>query len=362
MQNCGSYSKKIFADLNLIHTDMKAAIYNPYWDTLGGGERYTISFAKVLTELGYRVDVQWKDNDLMKRIEERFGIKTMDINVVSDIKKGDGYDICFWISDGSIPLLRSRNNILHFQVPFTDVKGDSLMNKMKLYRVKKVICNSQFTKKVIDKEYRINSIVVYPPCDTTKIKPKRKENIILSVGRFSQLLQSKHQDILIEVFIKLIKKGVTDWKLVLAGGSGVGGVEYLDGLKKEAEKYPIEFHEDPDYKEIIELYGRSKIFWSASGYAENEQRNPEKVEHFGIALIEAMAGGCVPVVLNAGGHKEIIGENNGYLWSKRAEVVRITRDLITDGKLLRNVSKNAIVSSKTFGYERFKESVEKILQ
>ena len=36
MQNCGSYSKKIFADLNLIHTDMKAAIYNPYWDTLGG--------------------------------------------------------------------------------------------------------------------------------------------------------------------------------------------------------------------------------------------------------------------------------------------------------------------------------------
>ena len=39
----------------------KAAIYNPYLDTLGGGERYTLSFAKVLADEGWVVDVEWKD-------------------------------------------------------------------------------------------------------------------------------------------------------------------------------------------------------------------------------------------------------------------------------------------------------------
>src|SRR3972149_5426917 len=129
---------------------MKAAIYNPYWDTLGGGERYTISFAKVLTQQGYSVDVEWKSTDLLDKIHERFGIETGDIKIVPDVKKGDGYDLCFWVSDGSIPLLHSRNNLIHFQVPFTDVNGRSLINKMKLFRIKNVICNSQFTKNIID--------------------------------------------------------------------------------------------------------------------------------------------------------------------------------------------------------------------
>jgi len=54
---------------------MKAAIFNPYLDTLGGGERYTMAFAKVLSKKGYRVDVGWKDASIKAKIEDRFGIK-----------------------------------------------------------------------------------------------------------------------------------------------------------------------------------------------------------------------------------------------------------------------------------------------
>ena len=91
---------------------MKAAIYNPYLDTLGGGERYTMAFAKVLSDAGYKVDVQWKSSKIRDKLEKRFGFELGSINFVHDIKRGDGYDICFWLSDGSIPQLKARKNFL----------------------------------------------------------------------------------------------------------------------------------------------------------------------------------------------------------------------------------------------------------
>jgi hypothetical protein len=105
---------------------MKAAIYNPYLDTLGGGERYTLSFANVLAKSGYTVDLEWKDPEIINKLEARFGMDLGNINIISDVKKGEGYDLCFWVSDGSIPLMHARRNILHFQVPFHGVGGKTI--------------------------------------------------------------------------------------------------------------------------------------------------------------------------------------------------------------------------------------------
>ena len=230
----------------------KAAFFNPYLDTMGGGERYTLSFAKVLADLGWMVEIEWQDPSIKGKLETRFGQNLKALNFISDIKNGSGYDLCFWVSDGSIPLLRSRQNILHFQVPFQDVDGKSLFNRMKFYRINIIICNSVFTKKVIDQEYGVNSAVIYPPVDVTKVKPKRKENLILYIGRFSELVQAKRQDILIDIFKKFSKKSI-DWKLVLAGGVEVGAGEYIKRLKKQAEGQQIEILEGIDYKSLLEL-------------------------------------------------------------------------------------------------------------
>jgi glycosyltransferase involved in cell wall biosynthesis len=341
---------------------MKAAIINPYLDTLGGGERYTVSFAKVLADLGWNVDLEWEDPAILPELENRFGMDLSKINIVPDVKRGDGYDLCFWVSDGSIPLLRSRKNILHFQVPFHDVKGDTLMNKMKLFRINKVVCNSNFTKKVIDNEYHIDSLVIYPPIDVALIKPKRKENIILFVGRFSELKQDKHQDILVKNFRKLFDSGLTDWKLILAGGIEVGVGEGLEKIKKMSEGYPIEIIESPSFNVLKDLYGRTKIFWSAVGFGEDENRSPEKVEHFGMNIVESMAGAAVPVIYNAGGYKEIIknGEN-GFLWDSESELLKITTKLIKDGKELREISHVATRDSVMFSYANFETNIKKLL-
>jgi len=343
----------------------KAAIYNPYLDTLGGGEKYTLSFAKVLAEdLGFDVDIEWKDTNIREKLTNRFGFKLpQNINFIKSVNRGEGYDLIFWVSDGSIPTLRSRNNYIHFQVPFKDVNGRSLLNKMKLFRVKNIICNSEFTKKVIDKEFGVESVVLYPPIDTKLFRPKRKENTICYVGRFSALIQNKGQEILIEAFKKLVEDKIfKDWKLVLAGGVEVGVGEGVKRLNKQIKNYNIEIVESPDFDSILNIYGKSKIFWSATGFGIDENKNPEKVEHFGITLVESMSSGCVPIVFKAGGFKEIIDDGkSGFLWENKSELIRLTKKLVKEKGLMKEISGNSLNCSKDYDYEEFKKQTIKIL-
>lgn len=340
----------------------KAAVINPYLDTLGGGERYTLTFAKVLLENGWNVDLEWKNSEIKKSLEDRFGIDLRGINIVSDTKKGDGYDLCFWVSDGSIPALRSRKNLLHFQVPFHHIGGNSLLNKMKLFRVDKLICNSEFTKKIIDQEYGVESVVIYPPIDTSHIKPKRKENIILNVARFSDLLQNKGQEILARSFKKLVDSGVGDWKLVLVGGNEVGVTDNIIKLEKLSKGYPIEIIKSPNFRFLKDLYGRAKIFWSASGFGEDEEKNPEKVEHFGITAVEAMSAGTIPILFFAGGFKEIVGDGvNGFLWERSSDLISKTRKIMGNTSLRVSLARKAQEDSKKYSYEEFRRKIIELL-
>jgi len=341
---------------------MRAAIFNPYLDTLGGGERYTLGVASTLQEAGYDVYLEWENIEIKSKLENRFGLDLSGINFIPDVGRGNGYDVCFWVSDGSVPVLHARKNFLHFQIPFHNVKGNSLINKMKLIRINKIICNSLFTKKFIDKEYGVNSQVIYPPVDLAKLKPKRKENKILFVGRFSQLKQAKNQDVLIRAFRKFYDKGSIDWELVLAGGIEVGVGDYISKLEKMAQGYPIKLATSPSFKELVLLYGEAKIFWSAVGFGASEEKEPEKMEHFGISVVEAMEAGCVPIIFNGGGYKEIVknGES-GFLWDKESELIRRTELLVNDRRALREMSSKGKKISESFGYERFAKDFRSLL-
>ncbi|MCS7092107.1 MAG: glycosyltransferase family 4 protein [Patescibacteria group bacterium] len=344
---------------------MKAAIYNPYLDTFGGGERYSLCFAIALNKLGYNVDLFWHDTSIKDKLESRFGLSLKKINIVHDIRKGNGYDLCFWVSDGSIPLMSARRNFIHFQVPFKGVDGRSLINKMKLFRVKEVICNSNFTKSVIDNEYGINSIVLYPPVSVSDFKAsKTKEDIILSVGRFSQLAQAKRQDVLVSAFKKLYvkHKEFQNFKLILIGGADIGADKYVKNLIRLSEGFPIEIYTSVDYEIVKNYYAKAKIFWTASGFGVDEIKYPQKVEHFGISLVEAMASGTVVFAYNAGGHKEIVSDGvDGFLWREQSQLVKKTAEIFSNVNLQKQVSKNATKKAKQFSLEVFFKKVKEIV-
>jgi glycosyltransferase involved in cell wall biosynthesis len=337
---------------------MKAGIYDPYLDTLGGGERYMMTVAECLSKNGYQVDVFWKDKSIKRKIKERLNIKLERINFITETFNSSGYDLIFFLSDGSIPFLNAKRNILHFQVPFHGVGGRKLLNKVKLRRINDVVCNSFFTKKFIDQEYGINSKVLYPPVAVDSFKPLTKENIILSVGRFTDLLHNKRQDVLIEVFKKM---KLEDWKLVLVGGDEEGK-EYVADLKKKAQGFPIEIITNPQFSELKRFYGQAKIFWTAAGFGVDEEKEPEKTEHFGITTVEAMAAGCVPLVIKKGGQPEIVSEGrNGLLWTSEEELREKTLRIINHQSEWQKLSAAAQKRAKDFSQERFCEEIQKLL-
>lgn len=344
---------------------MRAGIFDPYLDTIGGGERYAMTVAETLLEKGWSVDVFWENDEIKSKLVEKFSLEIERINFISYSpfennlftrrRIESNYDLLFYFSNGSIPFMFGKKNLLHFQVPFKNVLKKSLKNNLKLRNIFAVVCNSNFTKKFIDKCLGISSKVIFPPVDVAVLEPMPKKNVILSVGRFSQLLQGKRQDVLVGVFREMVKeKKIQGWKLVLAGGSEVGSKEYLRELRQSSEKYPIEIIENPSFRELKRLYGEAKIFWTASGYDIDEDLEPERVEHFGMSTVEAMAAGCVPVVMEKGGQKEIIENGkNGLFWQEKEELEKLTLDLVENPTKLQTISKNAILRSKDFSKEIF---------
>lgn len=129
-----------------------------------------------------------------------------------------------------------------------------------------------------------------------------------------------------------------------------------------AQDYPVEIRENPPFADLVELYGKAKLFWAAPGFGINETDEPERVEHFGMSTVEAMAGGCVPIVQAKGGQKEIIVDGqNGYLWLEEGELVEKSIILIADKMKLDEISQKAIERSKCFSKEIFYNNFEKLI-
>lgn len=340
---------------------MKALIYDPYLDTAGGGERYMLAAASLLAKQGYQVDIFWKDEKIKNWLAQRLGIDFSPMRVVDTLSHGIGYDVVFWLSDGSIPVLLAKRNVVHFQTPFSHGEGKRLFNRLKKAKIDAFVCNSYFTKKVIDREFGVHSQVVYPPINTEFFVPGKKENSILYVGRYSRLQQLKRQDLLVDAFKGMCDRGLKKWRLALVGGSEIGGREFVEELKMQARGYPIDVLENLPLEEVQKAYAKATFFWSASGYGVNEESQPSHVEHFGMSVVEAMSAGCIPLVVNKGGHKEIISDGvNGFLWETLPALQETTSMLMKDERRRKSVLKNAIKKSKDFSVTTFEKSIYKV--
>lgn len=346
---------------------MKALIYSPYFDTVGGGERYCLTVAEYFLEKNWQVDIFWDKLGPIKRIAQKLNLNVEKLKVTG--KKPNAlswwqkfiltgkYDLVFWLSDGSIPFLFGRKNILHFQQPFIGVCKGNFLDRIKLKLIKKVVCNSRFTKKFIDKEYRLKSSVLYPPVDIEKFLPGKKENLIIAVGRFEQ---TKKQEILVETFKKMVDNGLAGWRFTLVGSSSVKN-PFLENLMKQAAGYPIDFLPNAPFEKIRQIYAKAKIFWHAKGFKVEERRTPWLVEHFGIAPVEAMASGCVPLVVDKGGLKEIVRRRVGKRWGTSSQLRRMTMALINDEKKLSYFSRQGQLFSRRFSKDKFFNAIYNLI-
>ena len=207
------------------------------------------------------------------------------------------------------------------------------------------IANSEETKRRVQKFYRRDSIVIYPPIaqGPKKARPwgtlrpglDTGRAFFLSVGR---LTYSKRVDLAIEaanklkIPLKIVGTGSEEKNLrALAGPT----VEFLGSVSDE---------------ELAKLYSGAKalIFCALD-------------EDFGMVPVEAEAAGTPVIALAQGGVLEtVVDGKTGVLFDKPT-VESLVRALGKFGKLGR-LDKNCKVQAKKFSKERFQKELRKFVE
>lgn len=345
---------------------IRVALYDPFLDTLGGGEKFILSILEVLAEQGFEINIFW-DKNLNKEIKVRFAFKCIDTSKwvdKSNLKNLCSYDYFFYVTDGSYFFSGAKKNFVYAMIPDKKLYNLNLINRLKLINYK-FITHSLFTQKWLSK-FGIKSTVIMPYLDgrlvNQNIDSVNKGKIILSVGRFFSHLHSKKHDEMIIAF-KMLKKtdhNFKDFKLILAGGLMKEDQRYFDNLKKMAGNDPsIIFKPNLSLNELYKLYKLSNYFWHFTGYGTDEEKNPELAEHFGITPLEAMASGCLVFCFSGGGPKELIKDGeNGLLFSSVEELISKMSKIEQGEAYQKKVINNGKLFIKNnFSYSLFKEKV-----
>lgn len=139
-------------------------------------------------------------------------------------------------------------------------------------------------------EYLPNAVSLFGAESVDSARPKRKENIVLSVGRLGEHV--KNNELLVEAMRKVDREIFDDWKVLLVGPAEAHFVEYVNRAC-EADAWMVEhlvlFGEVRDRTRLYDLYARAKIMCMTS-----------RSESFCIALMEAMYFGAYPIITNFG--------------------------------------------------------------
>lgn len=348
----------------------KVALYDPYLDVLGGGEKHILSIIKILDEKGYQPYIFW-NKDLTKQIHQRFSfqfinkINWLPVNLIASSFKTlqtlKTFDYFFYVTDGSYFLSSAKKNYVFAMVPDKKLYQLNLINRIKLLKYR-FIANSEFTGQWL-KKWQIEPIIIPPYIDDhffTEVN--NKQPIILMVGRFFKQLHSKKQDLAIKLFKKLKQSNqmFKKFKLILAGGLKEEDKDYIKYLEKIASNdKSIIFKINIKFDELLSLYQQAAYLWHLTGLGIDENKNPEKVEHFGIVPLEAAAAGCIVFCHNSGGPKLIFSDrNNGFLINNEKELIEKMVAVEINQKLKEEIAKNAqIMVKEKYSYPIFKKLV-----
>lgn len=343
----------------------KVALYDPYLDVMGGGERHILSILKVIEDTGCKVTIYW-DRDLTGNIKEKLNIVFQHgLTFLPKFKDLSSFDYFFYVTDGSYFFSSAKKTFIFCMYPKRELYQMNLLNRLKTWG-NRFVANSKFTANYLSR-WGVKPTVLYPyiPDDLFTFFPDlRREPIILSVGRFFRHLHAKRQDIMIDAFLKFKEMYPSDLKLVLAGGVKKEDEEYVAALEKKASvSKDITFLKNVSYEKIKELYRTSSYYWHFAGWGIDEEKEPHAVEHLGITPLEAMAGGSIPFAYKAGGPKELITSGqNGYLFFSEEELFKKMQSVMNNVSLQRQLRENASrFVREYFRYDIFKKNVMDII-
>ena len=212
-------------------------------------------------------------------------------------------------------------------------------------RVGILLSVSDFTRGFVAKKWERDSKTVYPPCPVEDYSEftnvKSRENLVVTIGR---IVPEKRFHLFIE-----LARIVPKTRFVAIGSLSDETSVYYDQLKKSAPEN-VSFVLSP-LRKVRDILGRAMAYVHC---AENE--------HFGITIVEAMAAGCVPIVHDSGGPKEIVTSDVGFRWSNLSVAARQIVMLAENDSLRRELSAAASLRARQFRPEVFESEMTRILK
>ncbi len=239
-------------------------------------------------------------------------------------------------------------------------KGSFVPEFLESYQV--VAANSPYTAGWVDKLWERQATVLAPP---VRLRAGgTKQPVILAVGRFFPNVSghSKKQLELVEAFRLACARGLEGWELHLVGGCSKDERGYVETVRKAAVGLPVRFHVNARGEDLAELFAAASVFWHASGFGEDLQLHPDRFEHFGISVVEAMSAGAVPVVYEHGGPAAIVREAGcGEVFATTDELATKTVALVRDDTRRELLATAARTRAADFAYDHFAERLDAIV-
>jgi glycosyltransferase involved in cell wall biosynthesis/GT2 family glycosyltransferase len=354
------------------------AIYTPYDFRPGGGERYILSLASAFARNSDTCLITAHPYSRLRftALAKEFGLDLSRCGLTSfaEFARGDCYDLMIVLGNNVIPPIRARARASWYacQFPFPMDPAEVSQRRDILEKYRGVLVYSEFVKHHVIRTLQQHDLgplpvkILSPPVPSFAGDAARKKPMILSVGRFFSGGHNKRQDAMIEMFREVAHRHSGEIELHFVGSSLPDryNMEYLETIAENAVGLPIKFHINPSASELGDLYRDAAVYWHAAGLDADLNRQPEKAEHFGISIIEAMSAEAVPIVFAAGGPKEIVKHgSDGYLYSSREACVELTLILLQQDAEARRIAmgRAAARSATTYTVDRFNERALELL-
>lgn len=357
----------------------RVVFYDPYLEILGGGEKVLLTILEdVVNTAAHDVVIlsprkpeleRWRRLNLA--VDSR-RLRWRPASPLTATPLSVGADLLIALVNHFPPLSLAARSAAIVQFPFAQLhdglgwRGAArvLERRCRLASYDDIVCYSEFVAQEVRLRLAVlDPVVIAPPVDLpSAVDPSLKERRIIAVGRFfpASDANNKKHDVLIEAWRALDADPVAEgWELHMVGGmhSDRASRAHVDQLRERARGTAVHFHPNASVDELADLYRRATLFWHAAGFGETLT---ERHEHFGITTVEAMAHGCVPVVVRLGGQLEIVQDGvNGRLWGSVAELVAITRELMADPAGVAALRGAAVLRSARFGKTSFVDAVRR---
>jgi len=213
---------------------MRIAIYNLYFQTIGGGERRSAALAEHLSR-AHEVTIFAQEPLEIDTIKNLFGIDLSEVKVIPLAGKDHAAEIQATKPD--LFINNSHDSRLVCPAPlgiYMCMFPESEAALPASYT--SVTANSEFTAHWIRERWGMEAEVVYSPCQEMG-PPETKEKIILNVGRFFTPQPHNHhkkQDLLLETFRAMPDAHADGWKLHFVGNVGVSPIDPSNCNRKRA--------------------------------------------------------------------------------------------------------------------------------